>query len=647
MSFATKLTRRALVWGCLIMALVTLLSVNVLSGSLFQSAKIDLTQEKLYTLSKGTHDVLGAIDEPILVRLYFSSEMGEAVPLFQRYFERVRSLLETYADLSGGKLVLEVYDPEPFSDAEDRAVAAGLTGVPLNDEGVNGYFGYSATNSTDNRMVEAFMSLERERFLEYDLTKMIYSLANPVKQVVGVLTPFPMVGGYDLQQGQRPDWQVIAALRELFDVRSINPQSNTIPDDISMLIIAQPVGLSDQLLYAIDQFALKGGKVLAFADPNAEIGRGQVPGIAGGVRDTGFERLLNAWGVVLAEGAVVGDIDHGRRVQFGSASNPTVVDYVAWMALDTQSMDGDDAVSAGIERLNFATAGALEQIEGATTRFAPLVSSGPRAMKIGVDQFAMSPNPVALLEQYVPGEEALVVAARVLGEARSAFPDGPPPEAADADAEAEGGAAQPDDGADEAEGEASGHVADGTVNLVVVADVDFLYDSLWVQVQNFMGSQVAVPVANNGDLVLNVMDNLSGGAALIGLRGRGVQSRPFHLVEEIRRASEERFREREQTLNAKLEELQGNLSNLQRTADGGTVILTGDQEEAIETFRQEMIAVRGQLRDVKLALRRDIDRLDLWLKFGNIAAVPIFIAFLGLFVLAYRRSRQRARRATA
>lgn len=645
MSFATKLTRRALVWGSLIMAVVTLLSVNVLSESLFQSAKVDLTQEKLFTLSKGTHDVLGAIDEPILVRLYFSSEMGEAVPLFQRYFERVRSLLETYADLSGGKLVLEVYDPEPFSDAEDRAVAAGLTGVPLNDEGVNGYFGYSATNSTDNRMVEAFMSLERERFLEYDLTKMVYSLANPVKQVVGVLTPFPMVGGYDLQQGQRPDWQVIAALRELFDVRSVNPQSNTIPDDISMLIIAQPVGLSDQLLYAIDQFALEGGKVLVFADPNAEIGRGQVPGIAGGVRDTGFERLLNAWGVALAEGAVVGDIDHGRRVQFGSASNPTVVDYVAWLALDAESMDSDDAVSAGIERLNFATAGALEQIEGATTRFAPLVSSGPRAMKIGVDQFAMSPNPVALLEQYVPGEEALVVAARVLGEARSAFPDGPPPEEGDADAE--GDAAPADDGADEAEGEATGHVAGGTVNLVVVADVDFLHDNLWVQVQSFLGSEVAVPVANNGDLVLNVVDNLSGGAALIGLRGRGVQSRPFHLVDEIRRASEERFREREQTLNAKLEELQGNLSNLQRTADGGTVILTGDQEEAIETFRQEMIAVRGQLRDVKLALRRDIDRLDLWLKFANIAAVPIFIAFLGLFVLAYRRSRQRARRATA
>jgi ABC-type uncharacterized transport system involved in gliding motility auxiliary subunit len=270
-------------------------------------------------------------------------------------------------------------------------------------------------------------------------------------------------------------------------------------------------------------------------------------------------------------------------------------------------------------------------------------------MKIGVDQFAMSPNPVALLEQYVPGEEALVVAARVLGEARTAFPDGPPPE--EADAEAEGDAEQADDGAEEADGEAadeaSGHVADGTVNLVVVADVDFLHDNLWVQVQSFMGSQVAVPVANNGDLVLNVMDNLSGGAALIGLRGRGVQSRPFHLVDDIRRASEERFREREQTLNAKLEELQGNLSNLQRTADGGTVVLTSDQEEAIETFRQEMIAVRGQLRDVKLALRRDIDQLDLWLKFANIAAVPIFIAFLGLFVLAFRRSRQRARRATA
>ncbi len=630
--------RRALAWGCLIMAAVVLLSVNVLSESLFQRAKIDLTEERLFTLSDGTRQVLGDIDEPIRVRLYFSSELGERVPLFQNYFERVRSVFEQYADLSGGKLELEVFDPEPFSDAEDRAVAAGLTGVPLGDAGVNGYFGYQATNSTDNEVVVPFVTLEREKFLEYDLSKMVYSLANPEKQVIGVISQLPMVGRYDMQRGgQTPDWQVIAQAREFFEVISLGTTVETIPDQVSILLVAQPVGLPDQLLYQIDQFALRGGKVVVFADPNAEIGRGQVPGFVGGDHDAGFERLLKAWGVVIAEASVVGDIDHGRRVQFGTASQPQVVDYVAWLNITQNTLDADDAVSGGIERLNFATAGSVAPIEGATTEFMPLVFTGPRAMQIPAATFTQNPNPVTLLEQYVPGGRPFALAARIVGETATAFPDGVPVAAA-----AEGEEA-PEEDADAA----ADHIASGRIHAVVVTDVDFLFDALWVRVQDILGQRVAIPVANNGDFVLNVLDSISGGEVLIGLRGRGVDSRPFLLVDQLRQSSEERFREREQVLNAKVEELQGKLRNIERTADGGSVILTDEQREAIEKFRQELIAVRGQLREVKLALRQDIDRLDMVLKFANIAAVPIIVILIGLAVFAFRRSRQRGRMAAA
>jgi ABC-type uncharacterized transport system involved in gliding motility auxiliary subunit len=632
MSFVEKLSRSTLAWGCLIMAAIILLSVNVLSDMIFQSAKVDLTDEQLYTLSEGTYEVLHSVDEPINVRLYFSSDLGEAVPTFQRYFERVRSLLEQYADISGGKLIIQVFDPEPFSDAEDRAVAAGLTGVPLGEDGVNGYFGYAASNSTDNQLVMPFLAIERERYLEYDLTKLVYSLANPVKQSIGVISPLPMVGGFDFQGGgQQPDWQAIAQLREFYSIVKLNPQSSTIPDTIDMLIIAQPVGLSDELLYEIDQFALAGGNVLIFADPNVEIGRGQIPGVTGGVQDTGIEHLLNTWGVAVAETTVVGDIDYARRVQFGSSSQPVVVDYIAWMTVDAAGLDANEVISGGIERLNFATAGVVEQVPGATTDFTPLVSTGPRPMRLQTSIFATSPNPQTLLDEYVEGDGALALAARVVGDVSTAFPDGRPV--------AEGEEA--DEDANE------GHIGEGRVHAVVVTDVDFLYDSLWVRVQEFLGSQVAIPLANNGDFVLNVIENLSGGEALIGLRGRGVQTRPFHMVEEIRARSEEQYRAREQALNAKLEELQGNLRNLERTAEGGTVILTEDQQEAIEAFRQEMIVVRSELREVKRALRADIDRLELTLKFANIAAMPILIGIFGLGAFAFRRARQRSGARTA
>ena len=235
--------------------------------------------------------------------MYFSKALGENVSTFQRYFDRVRRLLERYSDIAGGKLLLEVYDPEPFSDAEDRAVAAGLQGVPLSAGGSNVYFGIYASNSTDNEELMPFMTLEREKFLEYDLTKMIYTLANPEKNVVGVLSALPINGGMNQQRQQIPPWQVMTQVGEVYEVRQLQPNLDEIPEDVNLLMLVQPVGLTDNALFAIDQFALKGGKVLAFVDPVSDAMPRQVPGITGGQQETGIERLFGAWGLELAEKA--------------------------------------------------------------------------------------------------------------------------------------------------------------------------------------------------------------------------------------------------------------------------------------------------------------------------------------------------------
>ncbi len=642
--FKDGLKRGELAWGCVIMAAIILLSVNVLSETQLRQGNIDLTENQLYTLTDGTRKVLSQIDEPIRVRLYFSKTLGESVSTFQRYFDRVRRLLERYSDIAGGKLVLEVFDPEPFSDAEDRAVASGLQGVPLSAGGTNVYFGVYASNSTDNEELIPFMTIEREKFLEYDLTKMIYSLANPEKNVVGVLSAMPINGGMNQQRQQIPPWQVMTQIGEVYEVRQLQPNLDVIPEDVNLLMLVQPVGLTDNALFAIDQFALRGGKVLAFVDPVSDALTRQVPGITGGQKDTGIERLLTAWGLELAEGKVAGDIDHARRVQFAQAGQPVVVDYIAWLALGETSLDPDDVVSGGIERLHVASAGILDPIEGAGTTFTPLLVTGPRAMRVDASNFAFIPDPVKLIEEYAPGGAPLTLAARVTGPAKSAYPEGAPkPEEPETTPPTEEGEEEPAEKPETAEAEETApSIKEGNVNVIVFSDTDLLHDSFWVQFQEFLGQQIPVPEANNADFVLNALDNLTGGEALIGLRGRGVESRPFHLVDQIRRDADQQYRAREQALNAKLTELQGQLKRIEEKSVGGKVILTEDEEKAIEAFRVEMIAVRQELRAVKLALKRDIDRLDTGLKLANIAAVPLLIGFGGLGVLAFRRRRRRA-----
>ena len=275
-------------------------------------------------------------------------------------------------------------------------------------------------------------------------------------------------------------------------------------------------------------------------------------------------------------------------------------------------------------------------------------------MRIDTTKFTGIPNPNKLLEDYKPGGAKLTLAARVTGEASTAYPDGPPKEKKpETEAKPE---AKPAEGAEEKPAEAkaedaktaepakqelpAGHTASGAISIIVIADSDLLHDNFWVRTQDFLGQKIIIPEANNADFVLNSLDNLTGGEALIGLRGRGVESRPFHLVEQIRRDAEQQYRQREQALNAKLEDLQKQLKNIERKSDG-KVILTAEEKKAIENFRQEMVVVRQELRSVKRALRRDIDRLDTELKLANIAAVPILIGLGGIGVAAYRRRRRK------
>ncbi len=314
-----------------------------------------------------------------------------------------------------------------------------------------------------------------------------------------------------------------------------------------------------------------------------------------------------------------------------------------WLGLDRRNLDERDVLAGNIERLNFASAGILSKAADATTDFSPIVRTTSEAMEISSDSVSMMPDAVGLLRGYKRGGNPFTLAARVSGEAKSAFPDGRPPPEAKKDGDAAKDEAAPPLAAEKKEDVPPGkpHVANGKVNLVIIADTDFLQDQFWVDVREFLGQQVAVPNSHNGAFVLAALENLSGTDALISLRARGVTDRPFELVNELRRDAEQRFRNKEQVLSARLKEVQTKLAGLERQGSAENLVVTEKDRQEIEKFRGDMLTVRRELREVKRELRKDIDRLDGLLKFVNIAAVPLLIGLVGIG-WAYRRRREPA-----
>lgn len=629
--------RRLLSAVGLLAALVLVIGVNVLAETFLARYRIDLTEQRLYTLSDGTKAVLRAIPEPITIRLYYSSRLGRDIPVYAAYATRVRELLHEYAALAGGQIRLEFYEPEPFSEVEDRALAYGLQGVPVDQSGEQVFFGLAATNLLDEERTIPFFQPERERFLEYDLTRLVHELSNPQRPRVGVMTGLPMNGEMRGPMGRpTPPWVVMTQMRQFLSVQDIALDVAEIPADIGVLMVAHPQNLGAHTQYAIDQFVMRGGKLMLVLDPHSEAQAAR-PGPGGmPTRDTASDlpRLLEAWGIAYDKDKVAGDLRGAMRVRAGERERVQAVDYVAWFtASGAQQISRDNPATGQLNQLSFASAGFLSKRDGAAIEFEPLVTTSPEAAPIPAEKVRLEPNPTQILAEFRPGNEKLVLAARVRGTLASAFPDGPPP--------VEEGTEAPE--------RSQPHRArsEGPANLVVIADSDLLEDRFWVRVQDFFGQQVATPFADNGALVVNLLDTLSGSDALIGLRSRGESRRPFELVDAMRRQAEAEFRAREQALQKRLEETEAKLRELRRgTGEAGRTdpVLTPEQRAAIDAARADILETRRELRAVQRDLRREIEGLQTTLRLANIVAVPVVVALIAI-ALGVWRIRRRARRA--
>ena len=628
-------------------AVVLFFTVNVLSHVVFRSTRIDLTEQRLYTLSEGSRNILQGLDEPVTLRFYLSKKLAVELAGIRGYTSRVLELLQEYEQAAAGHLILHVIDPEPFSEEEDRAVGYGLRGVPIDQGNAQFYFGLVGTNATDDRELIPFFQQSREEFLEYDLTKLVYRLANPKQKVVGLLSTLPLDGGpqmpFPQAAGGGPPWMIMDSIREVMEVKVLDKAVTDIPEDVDVLMVVHPKGLSDPTLYAIDQFVLRGGRAVVFVDPHSEADRvlpnPRNPMGMQGPRNSDLGPVFDAWGIELVDDKVVGDLPLAKRVNFQKEDRMMVADYPVWIDLTPRQLNTEDVVTAKLPNLTMASAGVLRKKEDSAVEWTPLVETDDQAMQIEAARLQFLPDVEGILRDYQPGDETLVLAARLTGKVKTAFPDGRP-SAADPEEPKEPESA----GADQETGQHP-HVAESAepINVIVVADTDMLQDRFWVQSQNFLGQRIGIPTAANNDFVTNALDNLTGSHDLISVRNRGSFSRPFTLVRAIQQEAEARFRQKEQALQQRLKDTERKIQDLQkRKEDQTTIILSAEQQAALEGFRQDLVATRKALRNVQHELQKNIDSLENVVKFLNIGLMPLVIAVGGVVLGAWNmRRRQR------
>ncbi|MEJ6526203.1 MAG: Gldg family protein [OM182 bacterium] len=645
--------------GLLSVAVALLVSVGLISA--LPSIRIDLTEDDLFSLADGTRNIVSGLEEPIELLFFYSESATEDQPQIRSYGTRVQELLREIVIASGGNLVLSIVDPEPFSEEEDLATQYDVQPVPVTQGGQGIYFGLVAVeldNEKDPALrVSETMPLirpDQEQFLEYEFMQLVTRVANPDLKVVGLLTTLDIDGGFDPMTGQATQqWMITDYIRQLYDLRRIETDTEIIEEDVDILMIVHPEGLSEQTLYAIDQHVMRGGETFVFLDPTADsmVSRSERGSMIPAGMRSDLPGLLEAWGVDYASDKVLTDNTLALRVQMGQGSRP--VAHIGMIGANRTALAGDDIITRRLENLNLSSVGALAPRDGATTRFEPLIQSSSDAMLMNASLLEDVLDPSVLFDEFVSANERYTIAARVSGVISSAFPEGRPvSKDAAADASEEEAEADDDNDSDEARIEKAnsdsatveGHLTrtSGETNILLFADTDVLTDRLWVQVAQFMGQRIPQPYANNGDFVINALDNLSGGADLVSIRSRGRYSRPFERVVKLQREADDRLRNEEAALLERLAETEEQLAAL-NTDEGGQLLgqLTPEIQTEIDRFNAELLDTRRSLRDVQFQLTADIEALGSNLKWFNTAAIPMLLTVIALFMSLTRARRRR------
>ncbi|WP_199535720.1 Gldg family protein [Dyella psychrodurans] len=633
--------RRTLLFSALIALIVSYCTLALVTSRWLEPERFDLTQDHLYTLSTGTQQIIDSARRPLWLTLYFSQHATRDLPQLRSYEQRVNEMLQEMVARSHGRIRLQVVDPVPYSDDEASAEGNGLTPISGGTNGERIFFGLvgatrqtGADNpsdvaadlpddidgkSTDRSLAIPFFDPGRETFLEYDIAKLLYQLSEPQRPRIGVISSLPVMG--DPPQGAQP-WTVMRQLQQLFDVETLSPDKlKQIDKSIQVVLLIHPKNLPNDAQYALDQYVLEGGHLVVFVDPLAE--SDPTPFVddatsATNNHSSNLPRLFADWGVSYSPDQVV--LDRGRALQIELAGANLA--HPAMLGLGAQELNRDDVVTSSLQRIYVSSAGHFDLLPNATTRLIPLVQSSADAEVVPTQRvIEASNNPTSLLQGYQPQGQNYVIAARLRGPFVSAFPEL---------------AKKP------------GHLAESATNaeIILVADTDLLTDRLWVETQTFLlGQPMLSALANNGDFITNLVDNLSGSSALLSIRGRSSSQRPFSHVLALKRAADRKFLQKEQELESELADTKQRLDELQPAKGARDDSTSTEQKHEIEQFLKRELEISKELRDVQHQLNAEIDALGMQLKMINIVLLPMLITAIGL-LYGWRRTRRNRRQRT-
>ncbi len=642
--------------GALAAALVLFFAVNIVAGKALTNVRTDLTEGKLYTLSKGSKNIASGLQEPIKLTLFLTEKTANSAAPIKAYSQRVKELLTEFARTSGGKLKLAIVDPEPFSEQEDQAVAAGIAGLATGHGDDRLYFGLVATNAVDRTEVIPFFDPSKEEFLEYDVAKLISQLSDKPRKTIGLMSWLPLQGTEQnpMMQGRgAPPWQIYKKLQDNFDVKPVATNAKEIAADIKTLVIVHPKNMSEPTQYAVDQFVLRGGRVLLFVDPHCDSdippGMNQFQAMQA-PKSSDLPKLMGAWGVEMEPGKIAADMNAALQVPVGQGNRQEFAPYVAFLDLtkDRQSISTTDPVTGQLESVKVGTAGVLRKKEGVGTDVQPLLTTTalPTAKDKGsmIDTSLISfiPDPKKLLAEYKPGDKPLWLAVRISGKAKTAFPEGAPKMDPSVEGDKNAPPATP-----------LPHVAEAadSIGVIVIADCDMLTDPFWIREQRLGNMLLGYnEFSDNGALAVGAVDNLSGSTELMGLRARGKFARPFTRIQDLEREAQQRYHAKEEELKKKLTETEQQINAMQKQRPDGKdakLVLSAEQQTAIDGFKTQMVQTRKELREVKFNLDKDTRSLQSWLMAMNIGLMPAIIAVFAIGLAGYRASRRSADREKA
>ncbi len=620
--------------GSILLLAVILVAINYISGIAWLRA--DMTAEKLFTLSEGTHSMLSRLSDKTRLKFYFSKSLANVPFGYKLYGKRIEEFLGEYVASSRGMVELETLDPQPDTDIEEWAVKYGLAqaGLPT---GEKFYLGLVAIVA-DKEEVIPFFTIEREEFLEYDITRAIVQASARDKATVGILSPLPVVAASampipGMQQGE--DWLFLKELRKNFNIRKVDTGADEISSDISLLMVIHPKDLPDSTLYAIDQFVLKGGRAIVMVDPACmadNLGDQTNPFMAMMNRSSDMNKLFKAWGVDYNPGKIAADINLATRVNAGPQG---VIDHPLWLSLSGEAFNRESAVSAKLNAMLMVNAGALSKASGSDHEFVALLTTRESGSQVDTHQL-LSP-PADLIRNLPTTGTRQTLAALIRGTFSSAYSE--PPAIPAPEGESEDAKKQRET---EQQALRKKHVtkAEKPGSILVIADADLLQNDYCVRAINFFGNTLLQPLNDNLAFISNCVDLLAGSEDLIAVRSRGKFARSFTRVEEIEREAQKRWQEEEKTLTAKLEEVQQRINQLQsQKKDGERLILSAAQREEIERARSEQSDTMRRRREIRKLLRQDIESLGTRVTFINLLLMPLLVALAGAYV--YMRQNRR------